>query len=181
MYNHASAIARLPLVLSSVKGAVHDGCRPIVSYFMGANGIPTLQEITAYSKAVRGAGAQFILCTILPKGADKDWETNRLAYNTMVKNRKDLYDALADFGASPTIGAFGAPSARKYYGDNVHLNEAGDDRFCQLLARRHDGAINIRFDCNLFARCQAGLLRLVESKDPPAMPTGKRNAAPAKP
>lgn len=122
---HVNAVTRQAWVISMCEGAIADGSRPIVSYFMGANEIPTQQQVTDYGTAVRATGAKFVMCTILPKGSDATWETNRLAYNTMLRDNPQLYDGLADFGASATIGVFGAPTARVYYYDDVHLNDAG--------------------------------------------------------
>lgn len=131
--NHTSAVSRQARLVEMVQACVAGGNRAVVSYFMGANGIPTQQQILDYGTAIRNAGAKFIMCTILPKGSDSSWETQRLAYNTMLRNNPSLYDALADFGASPTIGAFGAPTARVYYYDDVHLNNAGETEAYNII------------------------------------------------
>lgn len=130
---HANAVTRQPWVVAACQAAVSEGSRPIVSYFMGANGIPTQQQIIDYGTAIRATGAKFIMCTILPKASNTTWETDRLAYNTMLRNNPGWYDALADFGASPTIGAFGAPTARVYYYDDVHLNTAGETEALAII------------------------------------------------
>jgi hypothetical protein len=125
---HFTATQRLTLLLKTIAGAVRNGWRPIVSYFMGANGIPTNSEVTAYSTAVRGAGAKLVMCTLLPKGSDSTWETNRNTYNAWLRANPSLYDGLADFGADATMGAFGSPTfyAGTYWIDTIHPNAAGN-------------------------------------------------------
>lgn len=126
---HFSAATRLPLLLKTITGCIRNGGRPIVSYFMGANGIPTQQNIIDYSAAVRGAGAKLVMCTILPKGSDATWETNRNAYNAWLRATPSLYDGLADFGdTATTMGQFGSPTtyAGTYWIDTIHPNAAGE-------------------------------------------------------
>ena len=130
---HANAVARMPTVVDWCQSVVADGGRPIVSYFMGANGLPTQQQITDYGTAVRNAGGKFVMCTVLPKGSDATWETSRLAYNTMLRGNPGLYDGLADFGADSLIGVFGAPTARVYYYDDIHLNATGEARALAVI------------------------------------------------
>ncbi len=146
---HSSALARLPDLLTAIQGCVSNGGTAVVSYFMGANGLPTQQQIQDYGTAIRSAGARFIMCTVLPQGSRSDWETQRLAYNAMLRSNPSLYDALADFGASRTIGAFGAPTARVYYADDVHLNAAGETEALNIIApiirSQHRFVMSLRF------------------------------------
>lgn len=125
---HFSAAQRLPLLLKTIAGCLRNGYRPIVSYFMGANGLSTLQNITDFSTAVRGAGGRLIICTPLPKGSDATWETNRLANRSMMLANPSLYDGVADFGdPATTMGAFGSPTtnAGTLWIDTIHPNAAG--------------------------------------------------------
>lgn len=119
------ATDHFPTISPYIQAMIARGNNVILSVFHGANGIPTQQEITDYCASAKATGAKVIVCTVLPKGSDSVWETNRLSYNSMLAGLTGVYDALCDLGGDATIGAFGAPTARVYYSDDVHLNAAG--------------------------------------------------------
>lgn len=81
-------------------------------------------EIKAAWAEVRAAGYKVIATTILPKDY-VGFNAARATINAWIRADSALYDALADVGGSPTVGADSAPTDLVYYYDGTHPNAAG--------------------------------------------------------
>lgn len=72
-----------------------------------------------------------IVGTIMPRQSpsNPDYETVRLAVNDLIRdaltNNEPWLDAIADVGGDATIGATGAAANATYFGDGLHLTDAG--------------------------------------------------------
>jgi lysophospholipase L1-like esterase len=89
-------------------------------------------NIVAYCQARKSAGWKVIVGTLGPRsdtGVPADYETKRQSVNTRIRANAisgGWADAIADFGADPTIGAAGVQTNAQYFaGDNVHLSVLG--------------------------------------------------------
>lgn len=84
-------------------------------------------NLVAYCTARRTAGYKVAVLTCLPRGAVAQFETDRQAFNTLIRNNWATFaDALVDVGNDATIGVAGAQNNVTYYqGDATHLNTAG--------------------------------------------------------
>lgn len=97
----------------------------------GDSGATVYAAMQSYCADRRAAGWNKILVlTMLPRSAagdDADTETNRQAFNTLLRaGWSGFADALCDVAADSRIGDYGDEEDATYYaGDNVHLNEAG--------------------------------------------------------
>ncbi|MEI4489630.1 SGNH/GDSL hydrolase family protein [Mameliella alba] len=111
-------------LLARIEAAAAGGITPIVSVLVGANGLPTIGALESYWQDLKDAGASVIACTILPRDDGTINNTDRKTLNTAIL-ASSVPDAFADFADDADIGADGAPTARTYYYDDVHLNAAG--------------------------------------------------------
>ena len=96
----------------------------------GDNENTTWTKLQVLCAAVRAAGFKIVLVTMLPRdwsaGTAGNTDTNRLAFNTLVRNGwSSIADALADVGADPTMGPTAAYSNLALYGDGVHPTPLG--------------------------------------------------------
>jgi lysophospholipase L1-like esterase len=89
-------------------------------------------NIVAYCQARKTAGWKVIVGTLGPRsdtGVPADYETKRQSVNTRIRANAisgGWADAIADFGADPTIGQAGNQTDLRYFaGDNVHLSVLG--------------------------------------------------------
>jgi hypothetical protein len=136
----ADVTSRLTLVTKNITEAKMNGNYPIVSLLIGANGIPTLNELQTYWTAIRNTGAKVVACTILPNaGQPAQWETDRQARNTDIRNSSSYYDALADFASDPTMGVVNSFTLTPgNWTDSTHPNAAGH----ALLKPYYQTAVN---------------------------------------
>lgn len=122
------------------------GTNNILSVLIGANdmgaGLRTAAEyfadLKAYCLARKAIGHRIIVCTVLPNYIE--WfEDERIAANAMIRADTSFYDALADFGADPTIGDPDAPADAGLYPDGLHPSASAH----VIMAGIHSAALDI--------------------------------------
>jgi lysophospholipase L1-like esterase len=94
----------------------------------GATVYARLQTYVAARKAAN-PNIKIVVVTVLPRsdaGAQPAQETNRQAFNTLLRGDYSFAHALADVAADSRIGAAGASDDTTYFNaDKVHLNVSG--------------------------------------------------------
>jgi lysophospholipase L1-like esterase len=80
-------------------------------------------QLKSYWRARRAAGFKVVAKTVLP--ATSIPEAARTEFNSLIRSDNRLYDALADFGADPTMGVSTAPLDKTLYQDGVHPTAYG--------------------------------------------------------
>jgi lysophospholipase L1-like esterase len=97
--------------------------------FFGADAITAFNNFKNYCQARRASGFKVVALTVLPRsepGTPANFESQRQILNTFLrKHWRDFADALADVAADRNLGYPGAQKNLRFYGDLVHLNEAG--------------------------------------------------------
>jgi len=122
--------------LQIIAQAIAAGAQPIVTILCATNDtaeIGSLGHAAYYDKLAllyadyRNAGAIVIAATPLPANVGNPaWNAERLLLAALMRTRVGLdFEGLADLAADPDIGPDGAPAARVYYDDDIHLNTAG--------------------------------------------------------
>lgn len=97
--------------------------------YFGQDAASTYAEYVTYCNARRANGWKVVAFTMLPRssgGTPGDFETSRQTFNTSVRADWTTFaDALADVAANTTIGDAGDETNTTYYGDLLHLTDAG--------------------------------------------------------
>lgn len=91
---------------------------------------------TAYIAWAKSAGFYVALITILPRSLA--WtpaqETQRLSYNTLVRQNAAGADAIVDWAADPLMGDGVNPTTSPYYADGLHPTVLGQNELATLDA-----------------------------------------------
>jgi hypothetical protein len=120
---------QLPGVVKSAQQAKANGQKYIASLFIGANGLPTIDQLRTVWAAIRAAGGKVIACTVIAGGNGSFTDAQRLAINTAIRADSANYDALADFGALPHLGNFAYTTDPIWFdaGAGLHPTQKGHD------------------------------------------------------
>lgn len=129
----------------------HNGPNDVFSYFIGANdlvnagNLATLKSnvATMFANALSKGWTKRVAFTVLPRtGGVSDparFETDRQGFNTWLR-AQTFYEALADVGAHPVIGAPGASTNLTYYSDGTHPTNAGHRIIADVVKAAHAAA-----------------------------------------
>lgn len=93
----------------------------------GVSTATTYANIQSICSSVTATGAKMVALTVLPATLANNFETNRQALNTLIRNGGACSYIIADVGNDATIGQAGQQTNTTYYqGDQVHPTAAGD-------------------------------------------------------
>ena len=97
--------------------------------FFGTEATTAFNNLKKYCQDRRASGFKVVALTVLPRsepGTPANFESQRQILNTLLrKHWRDFADALADIATDKNLGYPGAQKNLRFYGDLVHLNEAG--------------------------------------------------------
>lgn len=92
----------------------------------GESGADTYAEYVSYCQARQAQGYKVIAFTMLPFGTVAAHETERQAFNVLVRaNWATFSDAIADIAADSRIGDSGDQNDTTYFADKIHCTDAG--------------------------------------------------------
>jgi lysophospholipase L1-like esterase len=103
-----------------------------------ASGAKAAENIASFCAARKKDGwDKIIVLTILPRASGPEFEKARGELNDLLLKKAADYqiDAVVDLGADSAIAAAGAQDDKKYFVDQVHLSEAGNQRVAELVAK----------------------------------------------
>ena len=84
-------------------------------------------NVVNYCQTQRQSGYRVVVFTCLPRSVGGNFETDRLAVNSLIRsNWATFADTLADVGSDAVIGQLSTTSNATYYNaDGIHLTDAG--------------------------------------------------------
>lgn len=142
-YNYGVSSRTIPTAITDATGAngldyVAGGVnqKNIVVYwdgtndlYGGANATTTYNNLVTYLNARKAKGETLIVLTCLPRsggGTPGGFEAERQSYNTLIRNDgTGVGYTVVDVAADSRIGDAGDSDDTTYYGDKVHMTDAG--------------------------------------------------------
>jgi hypothetical protein len=92
----------------------------------GLTGAQTWTLCQTWASGIKAIGFKLVIGTIFAQNRGTTWDTERLAFNTLLKASSGVCDAVADFASDSIIGSASNTSNTTYYqADQVHLTEYG--------------------------------------------------------
>lgn len=127
----AMTTTRKATMRAAVSAAVKIYKKVIVTIHMGANdmtgytGAAYYAATMPYVAELRALGAKVVICTVLPRNAQPTFNTNRDAYNTLLRAGVGVdFDGLIDYDTT-IMGLEATTANTTYYGDGLHPTLAG--------------------------------------------------------
>jgi hypothetical protein len=141
----AGIITSLLSRLSAPKvAAIWEGTNDVVTN--SANAVTAYNNLVTLAQSVKAAGAtKVVMGTMLPRASltNAAREAIRLTLNTSIRANTADWDAIADAGGDPVIGAYGADSTTFFYADTTHPHGTGQLRANQYFTTAVAAALTI--------------------------------------
>lgn len=116
-----AAIADAVKLYKTVVVTIHMGANDIAAYTGSAYYAATMP----YVAELRALGAKVAICTILPRSSNPTFNTNRAAYNTLLRaGVGNDFDALIDYDTT-IMGLEATTTNTTYYLDGLHPTDVG--------------------------------------------------------